>query len=188
MSAAKTKELTQANTHESQNRVAISIRVPKKIADYIENYATQYKLKKTDAYLHFIQEGISAQGLNAANAAPTLPPTKTLVVLVLKHVCQMYDAIDKAILFGSYARGDQRPGSDCDVRLVINRDKSFTLRDVGDFSKRIRQILDIDCDIITTKEIKNEQLKRAIQNEGETIYERSLATLSGDALAEFTSA
>jgi predicted nucleotidyltransferase len=40
----------------------------------------------------------------------------------------MYDAIDKAILFGLHARGDQRPGS--------------------------------DCDIITTKEIKNEQLKR----------------------------
>jgi addiction module RelB/DinJ family antitoxin len=105
-------------------------------------------------------------------ANPAYAPSKTMVVLALQHVCAKFDAVDRAVLFGSYARGDQRPGSDCDVRLVIDKQKKFNLHDVSDFTNRVQQILGIGCDVITAAKIKDVQLAASIEQEGETIYER----------------
>ena len=42
-----------------KNRVPVSLRLPRELVDAIDSYTVKNDLKKTDAYIHFLQRGIS---------------------------------------------------------------------------------------------------------------------------------
>ena len=85
---------------------------------------------------------------------------------------EKFPAIKKAILFGSFARGDAGPQSDIDVRLRIDRSKPFSLFDLARFQKALKQVTGREIDVITSDVIKNKNLAEAIEREGVTAYER----------------
>lgn len=42
-------------------RTAISLRLPPSLISVVERYATEHRLSKTDAFLHFLSQGIEAE-------------------------------------------------------------------------------------------------------------------------------
>ncbi len=94
----------------------------------------------------------------------------------LKPVFQKY-RIQKAIVFGSYARGLSTRKSDLDMVLIKNTSKKFFERYEGvylDVCEKIRGA-EIDLLIYTPEELEkimHRRFIRKIMNEGITIYER----------------
>ncbi len=75
--------------------------------------------------------------------------------------------IKKAVLYGSRARGDFRPGSDIDIALSFweNSDKIYEIRD-----KLLEQRVIYTFDIIDYDKITNGKLKDCIDEEGIVIF------------------
>jgi predicted nucleotidyltransferase len=77
-------------------------------------------------------------------------------------------SIDKVILFGSRARGDNKPNSDIDLALDgtnIPLRVSTNLRDAAGLYK---------LDIVRLRELDDEDLLNEIQQDGKVIYERRI--------------
>lgn len=70
-------------------------------------------------------------------------------------------------LFGSYARGDQHPGSDMD--LIVEFDEIKTLVELCRIKRIIREDLNIDIDLIT-KHSLSKQLLPLIQKDMKVVY------------------
>ncbi|KLU61964.1 nucleotidyltransferase domain protein [Peptococcaceae bacterium CEB3] len=91
---------------------------------------------------------------------------------LIERICevgQTYD-IERIVLFGSRARGDNKPTSDID--LAVYPSPGFALqghlsRDLGD----LRTLLKIDTVFITGS--IDPRLVHIIEKEGVTLYERS---------------
>jgi len=78
------------------------------------------------------------------------------------------NGVTKAIVFGSYAKGSARRGSDIDLCVET------TLRGLNFISliEDIRQVLRIDPDVVRASEvIKGSRLDREIKKDGVVIYE-----------------
>lgn len=170
-------------------RTPVSLRVPSSISDAVEAYAKRHRIRKTDAYVHFLQQGIEAQGSKTSESILEKMESRIDEVLrilrqddaledasevrsIIANVASGYPAINKAYLFGSFARNAQRPDSDIDIRLVIDRKMGFNLHDLSHFMKRIEEETGRECDVITSSRIKNAQLAKAIEKEKVLVYER----------------
>lgn len=88
------------------------------------------------------------------------------------QVCDCFDAIDKAYLFGSLARNAYTQDSDVDIRLVLDRSRQFNLRDLAQFSKQIERLTGREVDIVSCDDIANEAVAEAIRKDGVLAYER----------------
>lgn len=83
-----------------------------------------------------------------------------------------FPAIERAYLFGSFARGTFGSDSDVDVRIEYDHGMSFNLHDVSQFGKRIEQATGREVDVVSTDRIKKEGLAAAIERDKELVYER----------------
>lgn len=194
----------------ADHRVALSLRLPKRVVDEVVGYATEHGVSKTDAFLHFVQRGIEqeaqgeavtldslasqidrvlsllqAQGAHAGHQASSEDCSRCAESVevhraqefatarrAVADVAADYQAVDKAYLFGSFARGDFSEASDIDVRLVLDRSHPFTLGDLSRFSKRVEQATGREVDVVTATHLKNEALAAAIDREKVLVYER----------------
>lgn len=175
------------------NRKALSLRVPHALAEKVENYAREHGLRKTDAYIHFLEAGLNQDDwdiqktlsgidnkldslralLSENNVALKQNELDTQMVLdAIADVASRFPGIERVWLFGSFARGQQGPGSDIDIRLELDRETGFNLHDLAYFSKMIEQATGRDCDVITSRTIKSESLAAAIERDGIRAYER----------------
>ena len=92
---------------------------------------------------------------------------------ISKMVSEILDSteVEKAILFGSYAKKTPTQYSDIDILIDSNGKvkglKFFAIIDM------IREKLDKDVDVIDKSEIdKNSKIERAMEKTGVVIYER----------------
>lgn len=178
---------------QANNRKALSLRVPADIAAKIESYALENGINKTDAYVHFLQVGLKH---DAASNNATLESIDTKIDKVLSRlassdarlgnslpnrqealdaiaeVSERYPGIERAWLFGSFARGQQREGSDIDVRLELDESHKFSLLDLASFAKLLEQATGLECDVITSRELKRESLALAVERDKVLAYER----------------
>ena len=76
--------------------------------------------------------------------------------------------INKAYLFGSYARGEETSLSDVDIRLEVN--DNFTLFDLTEIAYNLEEKLNKKVDIITSGNL-DELLYEEIKKEEICIYE-----------------
>ena len=76
--------------------------------------------------------------------------------------------INKAYLFGSYARGEETSLSDVDIRLEVN--DNFTLFDLTEIAYNLEEKLNKKVDIITSENL-DELLYEEIKKEEICIYE-----------------
>lgn len=176
----------------AENRLPVAMRLPKHEVQIVDAYAKENGLTKTDAFLHFLRQGIASehervdserlrsieqmlqellQKVDSAEAAPMTPNVASVQQCVASEAAK-FPAIEKAILFGSIARGDANPQSDVDLRLVLDRDKQFSLYDLARLHKALEKRLCRDVDIVTADRLKNQNLAAAIEQEGVTVYER----------------
>ncbi len=68
-----------------------------------------------------------------------------------KSALQSRFKVRSLALFGSYARGDQRPGSDVDI--LVDVDPSIGL-DFVTLADRIEQLLGLPVDLVSTRAVK----------------------------------
>ncbi len=94
--------------------------------------------------------------------------TKEELSSLLRGVCKK-NGINKAIVFGSYATGCAKCGSDIDLCVETDlRGLAFI-----DFIEDIRRVLKIDPDVVRASEVvKGSRLDREIKKDGVVIYER----------------
>lgn len=77
--------------------------------------------------------------------------------------------VRRAVLFGSYARGEARPASDVDLLV----DSGLIGLEFIGFSGRVMDALQKDADVIDVSHvIKNSRIDREINGKGVTIYGR----------------
>lgn len=177
----------------ANNRRALSLRVPASLAKKVESYAKAHGLRKTDAYIHFIEMGLDQDSqdiraflseidgkldalqalLSDAGTETKIAPLETQAVLdAISRASAHYPGIERALLFGSYARNQQCADSDIDIRLELDRRVGFNLHDLASFSKMIEQVTNKECDVITASTIESRSLAQAIERDGVCAYER----------------
>lgn len=177
-------------------RTLLSLRLPSRILQPIDDYAKKHSLTRTDAIAHFLDAGIKAEEaahaenrtdkkLNAIQEQleqiqSLLSPSKTATVReetqrvhrFIQQIAKKYPAIQKAFLFGSFARGTFSPESDVDVRIELDPSEPFNLHDLSHFAKEIEQLTGREVDVVSARVIKNPALAAAIEREKVLVYER----------------
>ena len=81
--------------------------------------------------------------------------------IILGHL-KDHDPI-KVGIFGSYARGDNKKGSDLDILVEFR--ESPSLLTLIKLENDLSEILSIKVDIITTGAIKNKRIRRSIKKD-----------------------
>ena len=168
-------------------RIPISLRLPASIMCEIEAYAAESNVRKTDAFLYFLQLGIESnrsdrEGSRFSAIEERLDEIISLVrcredVLTrvksaVLEVAADYPGIRKVYVFGSVARGEVTADSDIDLRLIIDRSKRFNLHDLEHFCKSVESKTNRSVDAVTSQVVKNEALAAAIERDKVLIYER----------------
>ena len=72
-------------------------------------------------------------------------------------------------LFGSFARGEEHPGSDIDI--LVKFKQTISLLDLVRIHNELSQKLGKKIDLVTEPSLKNERLKRYIYKDLRIIYE-----------------
>ena len=171
-------------------RTAVSLRLPPELVSEVEQFASEHRLSKTDAFLHFLNKGIESEKSEQENATLArieqkvsetlrliqgrqgIANDKQFVADKIREVCSSFPAIERAYLFGSFARDTYSDKSDVDIRLDIGTSRKFNLRDLEHFSKQVEQLTGRSADVVTARTIKNTALREAIERDKELIYER----------------
>ena len=184
------------------SRVPVSLRIPAAIMEEVDAYAARNGVRRTDAFLRYLQMGIDKQRDACTNdrlsSIETQIDTLTKLMMefgkalvsddekksfrsqhafniarhAIRETAEKYPAIREAYLFGSVARGEANDESDVDVRLVIDRDEHFNLHDLEHFCKTVEHLTGHEVDVVTASTIKNTSLAKAIERDKVMVYER----------------
>jgi len=166
-------------------RKPLSLRLPPRELRAIDEFAAENRVSKTDAFLHYLRKGIETDdgvGIQLEEIKQSLQkvlqniPTSITPEDITEVAIQLapgYPAIERILLFGSFARGEATSASDVDLRFELSDEQAFSLFDLARFKKECEKRTGREADIITAKEIKNPRLKKAIEQEGILIYERT---------------
>lgn len=79
-------------------------------------------------------------------------PTRFTIENVIKSLLVRYNA-EYALLFGSYARGEETPDSDIDV--VVFGGDNFKKSNIFAFAEELREVLGKDADVFKISEVNN---------------------------------
>ena len=90
------------------------------------------------------------------------------LVVKLKEIFEKYKEIEKVILFGSRARGDNKYNSDIDICIVGAGVMHLTLAKINMDISEINTPLSFD--ILSFNELNKEELIKNILKEGVVIY------------------
>ncbi len=93
--------------------------------------------------------------------------TKTEFYKIVNVLKRYSNDVERAILFGSRARGDYKSTSDIDIAIVFRNDNAQLNRIKADFN--LENII-YTMDIIDYNKVSNEALKSAIDGEGVLIF------------------
>ncbi len=96
-------------------------------------------------------------------------PEKTL--LTIRNILAECPAVEKAILYGSRAKGNYRPGSDIDLTLIGDR---LDLNILGQLTSRLEESpIPYQVDLSLWNRIDHARLREHIQRVGVIFYQRS---------------
>lgn len=70
-------------------------------------------------------------------------------------------------LFGSYARGENRPDSDIDI--LVNLETKITLLQLAKIERELTELLGIKVDLLTEGALRNEKLRNYINQDLQVI-------------------
>lgn len=90
------------------------------------------------------------------------------VITEIASICETHSNVNKAVLFGSRARGDHRERSDFDIAIYLTGDYCRMLNEID----QINTLLKIDVTIIKPDNGLSELFLENVESEGVTIYEQ----------------
>ena len=94
-----------------------------------------------------------------------------VIVEKVQRAAEKFPAIQRVILFGSYARGEADENSDVDLRIEYDHSAKFSLFDLSAFSEELREALGRQVDVVSKRTPKPEFAKE-IERDGIVVYER----------------
>lgn len=165
-------------------RTQVSLRLPVSLVRAVERYAQDQQVGKTEAYIHFLERGLSRDDGSLQRELRQISSMLRRaglgegvlafdeVASIVAEVADQFPGISRAYVFGSYARGDQSSESDVDVRLVLDRSERFNLRDLAQFAKHVEQRTGREVDVVTAEKVADSSLAAAIEREKVLVYER----------------
>lgn len=80
--------------------------------------------------------------------------------------------VSKAALFGSMARGEERPNSDVDI-VVSFAHSNYDLLDLVGLKQALEDALRLPVDIITYPSLMNDEFSRHVLQDEQVIYEQN---------------
>jgi predicted nucleotidyltransferase len=95
--------------------------------------------------------------------------TQSDLNLIIKTIAA-YDDVDKAIIFGSRAMGNYKPGSDVDIALKGNLDPDTASRIAIELNERLP--LPYKFDVVAHSEIAHLPFREHIDQHGKTFFKR----------------
>ncbi|MEO5906641.1 MAG: nucleotidyltransferase domain-containing protein [Saprospiraceae bacterium] len=81
------------------------------------------------------------------------PVTKGNIISRIQSILRKDVRIDKAWLFGSFARNEQKQGSDIDLMIRFNEDMVISLFDLADIKYKIEEAIGIRVDLVEEESI-----------------------------------
>lgn len=160
----------------------LSVRVDAAVKDSFSELCDELGLTVSAAVNLFMRQSIREGGIpfkittarmdaefDSREASRVLgrPEIKAAVVAAARKV----PAIEKVILFGSYARGEATPESDIDLRVVYEEGE-LSLIELSGFRIDINDATGKEVDVISKKNLASGTLAKAIDEEGVVLYER----------------
>ena len=89
----------------------------------------------------------------------------------VSRVLARYD-VSEAYLFGSFARGEQTPDSDIDLRLEVDHEQGFGLFALSAFGEAVRKETGRQVDLVSSDHL-DDDLAAVIEREGVILYDRA---------------
>ena len=90
---------------------------------------------------------------------------------IIEQVITSFQEIEKAIIFGSRAKGNYKPGSDVDIALMGNAVTSDTAGKLADQLNE-ETPLPFYFDVLDFRSIENVKLKEHIERAGQLLFVR----------------
>lgn len=90
----------------------------------------------------------------------------------LQPFCAMDPNIARVAIFGSYARGEQRPDSDVDLLVLLDRKVPVSLADISKLKREFENLLESDVDVITSLTDSAPCFVQSVRRDGKVIYAR----------------
>jgi predicted nucleotidyltransferase len=94
-----------------------------------------------------------------------------IMVMKLKSVIEKDNRIEKAWIFGSFARQDQKPGSDLDIMIKIQEREKFSLFDFAEIQFQLEDVFGLKVDVVEEDALSPFVLETVIA-ERILVYER----------------
>jgi predicted nucleotidyltransferase/plasmid maintenance system antidote protein VapI len=91
-------------------------------------------------------------------------------VLNIRNILKEYTTVEKAWLFGSFARGENTPVSDLDVLIDVPVETRFTLFDIAEIQENLTHAININVDVVMLRALAP-KVKKRIQKDLQLIYE-----------------
>ncbi len=110
--------------------------------------------------------------LQSAELQQNSPLALREIVQAVKDSACLFPAINKVVLFGSYARGEANASSDIDLRILYDEQARFSAMNLAAFAHEVEAATGKSVDVISRRNIDNAELEAAIKEDGVTIYER----------------
>jgi predicted nucleotidyltransferase len=79
--------------------------------------------------------------------------------------------VQKAAVFGSFARNEERKESDVD--FIISFSRKYDLLELVGLKQDLEEVLQRPVDIITYNSLRNDMFARAVLSEAKVIYEQN---------------
>ncbi|MFH2095200.1 MAG: nucleotidyltransferase domain-containing protein [Bacteroidota bacterium] len=92
------------------------------------------------------------------------------IITKIKGTLKNFKSIQKAWIFGSFARKDDSSLSDIDILIDVPNDKVFTLFDIAEVQEQLQKLINRKIDVVMLSAIKS-SVKERISAEMKLIYE-----------------
>lgn len=162
------KEIKKQSKEKSNNAMALAINALKK-----ENVIIEKKIGRTGTFKLNLNNDLTFYYIALCNDG-RLPHPAKLSLETLKTKLTEHTPFYSAVVFGSYAVGKEKKGSDIDVAIFIESDERKKEMEAIARNANLKSVLEMDVHVITRSEMV-EMLTRKEENLGKQIARKHLA-------------
>lgn len=99
---------------------------------------------------------------------------RTAIVRKIKSVLKEFPAIERAWIFGSFARMEEIQESDIDILIDVPNGVPFTLFDISEIQEKLRSSINRKVDLVMSRALRPE-VKDRMEKDLRIIYEKGKA-------------
>lgn len=93
---------------------------------------------------------------------------------MIKTICKYLETkpVEKAWIFGSFSRGEEKPDSDIDILFIPDKSQHFSLFTLGGMYEDLKELLGREVDLITENSLMD-FARESANKDKILIYERA---------------